>query len=737
MPKPTSAVKLSLGAIPKELKKLDRWIFWRYTQLSSQDGKIKWTKTPHNAAGRKIDATDFNNGMSFVDVVQALKKNPNKFDGVGFLLGSGIAGIDVDDCIDENGNLDERGQRISEAYRETYAEVSPSGKGFKILVNIGDDPKLAVIGKSTGSMEIYGGRRYFTVTGAMLPGHKSVVAPMAQAFEATAAELGIRRQATADIPATQHKDALGIDMKAARELLDHLPFKWCDEYFDWIRAGMALHHEFDGSLEALELWDEWSQRSPKFDAGACAAKWGTFGRPGKEEVTVRTLVRDAQATGWRAPSTIERAIRDFSPFDDPSTVDEDGVITADDPATAPLDWWQRYSVGPMLRTAAPAKQWIWSGVLRQGKVLVLGGSGGSSKSYLMLGAAFQYSIGADWGPFTIAAGHTPGKVLLIYGEEDAADIHDRVQALRFTFMLSDAQIELAAQRVAVMPLRGSQIELARMDGKSKDVIFTEQLDRLEKRIEEFDIKLLVMDPMALLHALDENDNHAIAAFMARLDGICMRTNCSIVLVHHFGKGGPMKAREVNESNLRGASALVAHARTVVVMHRLREDEAAEWGVPEDDHSRWVMWAIAKNNYGPSGRRAWFNINGATGAVTPAPADLVYVNTRDMRAAVAAAREQQVADDLAETAARRAAEEAEETIRKDNRVRILLREAERRGKLPTITDALAVLETLPSLTGTKNKIRSTLTFIRNEGLVDTDGKVSTRGRQWLEDREFLE
>jgi RecA-family ATPase len=728
-PKPVSTVPLRVGAIPKELKKLDRWILWKYTQLTRPNGEVKWTKTPHSpSSGHKIDATDFSNGVSFVTAVQALKAKGAAFDGLGFLLGEGIAGIDVDDCIDEDGNLDERGQRISEAYAETYAEVSPSGRGFKILVNIGDDPKLAVIGKTTKEMEIYGGRRYFTVTGAMLPNHRPVVASLPQAFARTAAQMGVDRSRVADMPAARAKDAIGIDMKAARELLDHLPFSWCDLYADWIKAGMALHHEFNAHPDALALWDEWSQRNTaKYDPGVCEAKWQTFGKPGKDEVTLRTLVRDAQATGWRAPKTIEQAVRDFSPFDD--------VQAADDEAR-PIDWWQQYSVGSLLSDPAPEKQWVWKGVLRQGKVLVLAGSGGSSKSYLMLGASVQYALGNDWGPFQLAEGHEPGRALLMYGEEDRDDVHDRVQALKHIFLLSDEQAATVAQRLAVLPLRGKHIELAKQEGHNGDVVITEQLQRLEARITQYDIKLVVMDPMAMLHGLDENDNRAISAFISGLDAVCLRTNCSIVLVHHFSKGGPMKAREVNESNVRGASALVAHARTVVVMHRLREDEAQEWGVPEEDHARWVMWSIAKNNYGPSGGRAWFNVNEHNGAITPAPADLQYLNTRDLRAAVQAARDEHAMEEITAAETRRAQEEAVETIQMMARIRILLRHAQADGRLASAARAHDVLLAAGHQCAAR-RARAAIEKIRLDGLVDTDGMVNAFGQQWLEDREMLE
>lgn len=731
IPRPVAQVPLRVGAIPKSLKKLDRWILWKYTFLEKTQ---KWTKTPHSAlSGHKVDATNFANGVSFTDATTAFRTSKGRFDGIGFMLGAGIAGIDVDDCIDENGNLDERGQKLSKAYRGTYAEVSPSGQGFKILVNIGDDPKLALIGKNTGDTEIYGGTRYFTVTGGILPGHVGEITTMADAFRGTAEEMGATKDRIADMPMDKGKEILNIGLKGARELLDHLPFIWCDSYSEWIKSGMALHHEFSGSAEALELWDEWSQRNPtKYDAGGCALKWETFGKPGKDDVTLRTLVREAQSTGWRAPRTIDDAVRDFSPFDEPAR-----DIDPDTGEAGPLNWWQKFSIGRMLTEPAPEKQWIWKGVLRVGKVMILAGSGGSSKSYLMLGAAVQYSLGNSWGPFELADNHSPGRVLLMYGEEDHADAHDRTQVLRHTFMLDDKQIEQVGARLAVLPLRGAHVQLAKMgEGYSRTVEMTEQLTRLEQRISEYNIKLVVLDPLAMFHSLEENDNVSIAALVSGLDAMCMRQGCSLILVHHFGKVGVNKATEVNESNVRGASALVAHARTVVIMHRLREDEAVEWGVPEQDHSRWVMWAIVKNNYGPSGGRSWFNVDPQTGAIAPAPQQLERRSPLDIRAAVQAARVEQEISEVSDLEARQAAERAAEEIALNGRVMTLLQYALREGKLPSTAKAIDVfsaagLHNLPA-----RKVRTTTERIRASNFVDTDGMVNAAGREWMAQHELL-
>lgn len=66
------------------------------------------------------------------------------------------------------------------------------------------------------------------------------------------------------------------DLSRAREALDRLSVSRCDDYDDWLHVGMALHAGLGTS--GLSLWDSWSQRSAKYEPGACEAKWRGFGQ---------------------------------------------------------------------------------------------------------------------------------------------------------------------------------------------------------------------------------------------------------------------------------------------------------------------------------------------------------------------------------------------------------------------------------------------------------------------------
>lgn len=83
---------------------------------------------------------------------------------------------------------------------------------------------------------------------------------------------------------------VGLTLADAKTLLQHID---SDDYKDsWIKAGMALHHEFEGSDEALAIWDEWSRLGGKY-AGyeVCQEKWSTFGGGGRDPVTARWLIK--------------------------------------------------------------------------------------------------------------------------------------------------------------------------------------------------------------------------------------------------------------------------------------------------------------------------------------------------------------------------------------------------------------------------------------------------------------
>lgn len=85
-------------------------------------------------------------------------------------------------------------------------------------------------------------------------------------------------------------DKLRVDVSKSEEdirtLLMNINADHAENYADWIKVGLALHHEGLG----WELWDEFSRRSPKYREGETYYVWQTFQeRPTDEPISIRTL----------------------------------------------------------------------------------------------------------------------------------------------------------------------------------------------------------------------------------------------------------------------------------------------------------------------------------------------------------------------------------------------------------------------------------------------------------------
>jgi putative DNA primase/helicase len=155
--------------IPPELRALPNWV------VRSHPGKIPFDPR----TGRPAKADDPTTWGAFDQAVAALGHlrcgDAGLANGVGFEFAAPFCGIDLDDCVDEQGNLTEEAKRII-ALLDSYTEWSPSGKGVHILVLAklpgGHNKKIFSDRGAAGMkmIELYDRERYFTITGKILPG---------------------------------------------------------------------------------------------------------------------------------------------------------------------------------------------------------------------------------------------------------------------------------------------------------------------------------------------------------------------------------------------------------------------------------------------------------------------------------------------------------------------------------------------------------------------------------------
>ena len=166
-------------SIPQELKDLKNWVGWK---LEKKDDKL--TKVPYSSTHARASSTDPNQWRNFNDVSSI---TTSKERGIGFVFyskktkdGKILIGIDLDKCLDENGDvINEKILAILQILK-SYIEISPSGRGLHIIIKCTTHPYYyrdlptekypngkEHFGKKNPhtNVEIYSQDRFFTMTG--------------------------------------------------------------------------------------------------------------------------------------------------------------------------------------------------------------------------------------------------------------------------------------------------------------------------------------------------------------------------------------------------------------------------------------------------------------------------------------------------------------------------------------------------------------------------------------------
>jgi hypothetical protein len=145
-----------------------RWLLWRWEWVEARG---QWAKVPRQPNGKHADPTDPLTWTAFETVVRALSDSQvpgGPFSGIGFALGDGWTGADLDSCRDpETGEIQASSRDIISTIN-SYTEISPTGTGAKIFA-YGTLPPGRRKSRG-GDVELYDAVRYFAVTGIHLEG---------------------------------------------------------------------------------------------------------------------------------------------------------------------------------------------------------------------------------------------------------------------------------------------------------------------------------------------------------------------------------------------------------------------------------------------------------------------------------------------------------------------------------------------------------------------------------------
>jgi hypothetical protein len=254
----------------------------------------------------------------------------------------------------------------------------------------------------------------------------------------------------------------------------------------------------------------------------------------------------------------------------------------------------------------PPRQWLYGTHLIRGYVSVLVSPGGTGKSALAMAIVMELVANRS-----LLKNHVFSQVNgAIFNLEDPMEELDRrVAALMIHHRIGKHELD---GRLFLHDGEARGLKLASLDSDGFTVAYPDEQALIEQ-IRENNIGIVVCDPFAESHSLEENSNPHMVKAAAAWRRVARATGCAVLLVHHVRKGD---ATGIDAA--RGAKALTDSARVGLLLTTMTAAEAEGFGIAEDDRFQYVRLDDVKRNMAPAGRARWYQLcqvplgNGAPG-----------------------------------------------------------------------------------------------------------------------------
>lgn len=247
---------------------------------------------------------------------------------------------------------------------------------------------------------------------------------------------------------------------------------------------------------------------------------------------------------------------------------------------------------------------LWGDMLFPGKYSVLAGPGGTSKTMLAIGLGVHVCLGQPWAELAT----TRGSALLFLGEEDADEVHRRVNAVLAPYATNE---QIQVQRLMrIIPAAGNDIRLVRLEQnnpvQSDLTVKVIELSRELSNQTEMPVRLIVFDHARLVGAGDSNDAGHVTELTRVLTHVAQETGAAVVLIGHSPKSVHGKTEaDLSQSDVVGSGAYVDNARSALLMTTLSDAECKKFGIKPDAKSSYARLQVVKNNYGRTGTLLYF------------------------------------------------------------------------------------------------------------------------------------
>ena len=264
----------------------------------------------------------------------------------------------------------------------------------------------------------------------------------------------------------------------------------------------------------------------------------------------------------------------------------------------------------------PELDFIWPGFLA-GTVGALVAPGATGKSYWALEAAMGIACSVAGGDVLGLQPKHTGRVVYLAAEDPEPALIRRVHAIGQH--LDEAAREAIAENLVLEAVMGKRIDLMN--------------EKHIARVIEYcrDTRLIVIDTLSRVHALDENSNGDMARLLSVLEYIAASTGASVLFLHHVSKGSVSGGQADQQQAARGASALIDNARWCGFVAKMTENEANRLSARPFDRQPignerrhfYIRFGVSKQNYDEPQFDHWYERRVGGGGVL-VPVELVDV-----------------------------------------------------------------------------------------------------------------
>ena len=187
-----------------------------------------------------------------------------------------------------------------------------------------------------------------------------------------------------------------------------------------------------------------------------------------------------------------------------------------------------------LEEERPEERWLIEDLWGRAAVGVIGGSPKLGKSWL--GLDFAVSVASATPALDRYKVADPGTTLVYLAEDARAQVRARIASI-----CRHRGLGLDALDVVAITADTLRLDTER------------DQERLRRTLDRFRPRLVLLDPLVRLHALDENSSLEIARLLGYFRELQRSFDCAVILVHHASK----KQRSRPGQSLRGSSDLHA------------------------------------------------------------------------------------------------------------------------------------------------------------------------------------